>query len=218
MNKKGFTLAEVLLTLTIVGVLAAITLPNFHSSASRAQIGPKLAKAVAAFEQANATLVNENSSERITEVFENGNFADYVTYGRALGRYLKISQVQDNEFISKDGIKYTLIGPNNPAPEAESAHRQCIGMVSIDINGSSLPNKAAEDIFWFTLWNDGSLRPIGAINWNGGVDSDPDNAPDADGGDEHWRTRCAIGSVPDEGDLAYCTGHIFENNLKVLYE
>ena len=46
MKKNGFTLAEVLITLGIIGVIAAITLPTLMSDTTSAQIGPKLAKAV----------------------------------------------------------------------------------------------------------------------------------------------------------------------------
>jgi len=45
MLKKGFTLAEVLVTLGIIGVVAALTLPGILTDTTSAQIGPKLAKA-----------------------------------------------------------------------------------------------------------------------------------------------------------------------------
>ena len=53
MKRKGFTLSEVLITLGIIGVVAALTLPSLISDTSSAQIGPKLGKAVSMFEQAN---------------------------------------------------------------------------------------------------------------------------------------------------------------------
>ena len=51
MIKKGFTLAEVLITLGIVGVISALTLPSLMNNHTKAQIGPKLAKAVSAFDK-----------------------------------------------------------------------------------------------------------------------------------------------------------------------
>ena len=46
-NKKtGYTLAEVLLTLGIIGVLAAMVVPSVHGNAEKATIGPSLYKAV----------------------------------------------------------------------------------------------------------------------------------------------------------------------------
>lgn len=42
--KRGFTLAEVLITLAILGVVAAVTLPNMIQDTKYQQIGVKLAK------------------------------------------------------------------------------------------------------------------------------------------------------------------------------
>ena len=67
MLKRGFTLAEVLVTLTIIGVIAAITLPSLLSNTATAQIGPKLAKAVSMFEQANTALLNEYSVDILSD-------------------------------------------------------------------------------------------------------------------------------------------------------
>ena len=43
-KKNGFTLAEVLITLGIIGVVAAITLPTLMQDSSKQQLGVKLAK------------------------------------------------------------------------------------------------------------------------------------------------------------------------------
>ena len=92
----------------------------------------------------------------------------------------------------------------------------------------------ATDTFRFSWWNDGSLRPQGGTNWNGGVivcskdsngncitdennnDIMEENARDIVGGAEYWQTQCAKDAIPTNPE--YCAGHIFENNLKVLYK
>ena len=43
-KKNGFTLAEVLITLGIIGVVAAITLPTFMNDGKLQQLGTKLSK------------------------------------------------------------------------------------------------------------------------------------------------------------------------------
>ena len=40
MKKYGFTLAEVIVTLGVVGVIAALTLPIVSNSAAKSQVGP----------------------------------------------------------------------------------------------------------------------------------------------------------------------------------
>ena len=46
MIKKGFTLTELLITLGIIGVVAALTAPALNINANNAKAGPALAKAV----------------------------------------------------------------------------------------------------------------------------------------------------------------------------
>ena len=81
--------------------------------------------------------------------------------------------------------------------------------VVIDINGTSGPGIMGTDRFIFSWWNDGSLRPKGATNWNGTADS-------ASGEDEHWLDKCPD-SPHTVTSYEYCAGSVFENDLKVRY-
>lgn len=57
MIKKGFTLTELLITLGIIGVVAALTAPALNINANNAKAGPALAKAVATLEETNLQLI-----------------------------------------------------------------------------------------------------------------------------------------------------------------
>jgi prepilin-type N-terminal cleavage/methylation domain-containing protein len=227
MKKQGFTLAEVLITLTVIGVIAAVTLPSLITDTTSAQIGPKLAKAVSAFEQANTTLLSERSVDSLTDA---NVLTDAATYFNSLDDYLKFSRLDDAfEILSKDGMIYRFEYIGQPGNTAAPAYMQRIGNVWIDINGESAPNRSATDQFAFSWWNDGSLRPWGATNWNGGADAEcveenEDNcsevgaqfgATDRRGGTDHWTVQCPVDEAPVDSD--FCAGHIFENNLRVLY-
>ena len=50
-NKKGFTLAEVLITLGVIGLVAALTLPSRYNNYQKALIGKTLARSVELVEQ-----------------------------------------------------------------------------------------------------------------------------------------------------------------------
>lgn len=50
-NKKGFTLAEVLITLGVIGLVAALTLPSMYNNYQKALIGKTLARSVELVEQ-----------------------------------------------------------------------------------------------------------------------------------------------------------------------
>lgn len=54
---KGFTLAEVLISLTIIGVIAAITMPSLNSSSQNQQLGVRLASTVSLIENAMTTMI-----------------------------------------------------------------------------------------------------------------------------------------------------------------
>lgn len=212
MKKFGFTLAEILITLSIIGVVAAITLPTLMTDTMGAQIGPKLAKAVSAFEQANEALLHNNSVDSITD---SGLFPD-GGYTEELSNHLKITpNAYDGSWsLSKDGIGYQVFKEitTGGTPDIDStlpAHKQRIGNLWIDINGASKPNTWGEDRFAFSLWNDGSLRPKGGTNWDGKDTS-------KSGASQHWKFGCPADELPS--DYSLCAGHIFENNLKVLYK
>ena len=57
--KKGFTLAEVLITLGIIGVVAALTAPSLVQNAGNAKTGPTLSKVAATIENANEQMLHD---------------------------------------------------------------------------------------------------------------------------------------------------------------
>ena len=68
MKRRAFTLAEMLITLGIIGVVATLVLPTLNSNIKTAQIGPKLAKAAATFEQANKAMLNDYDTNRLSDI------------------------------------------------------------------------------------------------------------------------------------------------------
>ena len=101
--KHGFTLAEVLITLGIIGVVAALSAPSLVQNASSAQVGPKLAKAISTFETANENLLQEASATRIansgaTEGSGNDIQQNYIVN---LSKYMKIAYLNEGEGSSK---------------------------------------------------------------------------------------------------------------------
>ena len=67
--KRGFTLAEVLITLGIIGAVAAITIPNLMTHFQQEQTVTKLKKAYSVINQAYKSSFDEDSSSKsITSV------------------------------------------------------------------------------------------------------------------------------------------------------
>ncbi|MCQ2739654.1 MAG: type II secretion system GspH family protein [bacterium] len=229
MKKFGFTLAEVLITLTIIGVVAAITLPSLVTNTGNAQIGPKLAKIVSSFELANEMMLTEESSVSIVGLAHNGQNLNTQQYVNRLRTYMRCttrsaspdSNLSSHSFgdgyivTTKDGIsvyipiQYVALEGVN---DIVDSNRRRLSMIAVDINGfETEPNLDSKDRFYFVLYDDGTLRPKGSILWNNATSSD------ATTDTEHWshRTKCPNDAVPT--DPTYCAGSVFENNYKVLY-
>ena len=65
---KGFTLAEILITLGIIGVVAALTAPALVQNAGNAKIGPALQKIKTTLEVANQQILYDNSISDLTSL------------------------------------------------------------------------------------------------------------------------------------------------------
>ena len=138
MLKKGFTLAETIITLGIIGVVVAITTPIVIHSTAKAQVGPKLAKTVAIFEQANAAILQTNNSNSMLAKYYKNNAFDYEKYSAELNNYLKSN-------ITANSVRFV------PAAYAVKA-----GGNWYDCNVSLNPNCSTESGTLNYDWSDGA--------------------------------------------------------------
>lgn len=213
MKKNAFTLAEVLITLSIIGVVAAMTLPNLQTDIVQRQIGPKLAKAVTMFEQASEALLNERMSDSLIDADIVGTAASGNTgnnYASNLTDFLK-GTANGATLTTKDGVYYS-ISINNGNTTYKQPHNNLIGKVIIDIDGNGRgADTLAEDRFAFSLYDDGSLRAYGSANYLGSKGTTTATTP--------WSGNCDATTSPNtDAKREACTGYIFEHNLKADYK
>ena len=118
----GFTMAEILLSLTIIGVVAAITLPSLTGNINERTWNTQRKALYARFSQALALMPALNGYGTFTED-ESGNITEdtvaetFVTAG--LSKVLKINNICDSEHLSDCGIVSTfttLIGTQSVMP------------------------------------------------------------------------------------------------------
>lgn len=76
--KTGFTLAEVLITLAIIGVVAAIVMPSVMSNYQYKSIGVKLAKFLATTEGAARPFVVNNDNFYVGDKKNPSNVSDFI--------------------------------------------------------------------------------------------------------------------------------------------
>ncbi len=226
MLKKGFTLAEVLITLGIVGVVSALVLPTFTTKMQTAKVGPRLAKAVAAFEQANIAILNDNGTDSLAGVDGPSIALDCsYCYMEHLKNHMKGSMFDDGSgeggrFMAADGVSYCMTKAKGRTPDTKCIkigfelqdgkfpHLNPVAgfkdtAFMIDIDGENGPGQIGRDLFFFQMMEDGSLRP-----WGGSWEEEKNRW--------NFNDNCPKNGKPK--NYALCAGHIFENGLKVEYK
>ncbi|MCD7879018.1 MAG: prepilin-type N-terminal cleavage/methylation domain-containing protein [Candidatus Gastranaerophilales bacterium] len=141
----GFTLAEVLLTMTIIGIIAAMTIPVLMTSVSKAETETRLKKAYSTL--VNAVKLAEANLRRSSTSWDY-SLSPYNFYNKYFKNYMVINDDSDCKsgssdctFYLADGMQYTL----------HQERKNYIMRVMIDINGDQDPNEDGIDRFYFIL-------------------------------------------------------------------
>ena len=102
--KKAFTLAEVLLSMTIIGIIAALTIPTLMLNTKKAEIGSKLSKFYTMMNQAIEIAENETDSFTSEWKYNISNNEFLNTY---LAPYLK-GEVDGDYYRFSDGSEMLI--------------------------------------------------------------------------------------------------------------
>ena len=220
MKKFGFTLAEVLITLGIIGVVAALTAPALVQNAGTAKIGPTLSKVVATLENANESMLAKEDVSSLyalahaessfqTELTQESDFVNPPkTYdGQTSGSAYILFHFSDNtDILFANYVEQTKV--------ARGSFKGQFASCVIDINGvKTKPNQFGKDMFFFSVDNSGAVLPHGSRAWSF-ANGDSSYAHTWDKNDTPY--ACNENKVAPEG--YGCAGSIFENNLKVIYQ
>ena len=196
--RKGFTLAEVLISLAIIGVIASLTLPSLNVSVQKQKVGSTLMKAINTLENANKVAMAENDARYLSSVWTNG-------YGDVLSKYVAGAYSGSN-YKSNDGIEY-IIGDSGSTEETASNYVGTYQIVDIDINGAKNPNIFGKDRFRVYVDMNGSVIPYGGVLYQKYINKPAEAAL--------WTTKCNKDTVTDN---TTCTGSIIDNGGNVIYE
>ena len=224
MKKLGFTLAEVLITLGIIGVVAALTAPALVQNAGTAKVGPTLAKVVSTLEVANEQMLHDEDATDLSKVCQGEDvereyterLAKYVagsSYDKSVLKNAAYSATEDdgdeNEyehfvFGNVEIFFSSLGGEYNYDPKGSFKGRFLD--FQVDINGQAAkPNRWGKDLFWFYIDKTGTIIPEGG-RLRAWLHNEDEPA---------WEKNCNEDTVTD-GDA--CAGSIFDNNMKVIYQ
>ncbi len=145
MNKQGFTMAEILLSLTIIGVVAAITLPSLTGNINERTWNTQRKALYARFSQAIALMPSLNGYGTLEEGDPNNIAETFITAG--LAKVLKINNICNHEHLTDCGIpsKITTTGNSvyNGFPETLGAYNSLYLSTSVEGTISLIDSKAA---------------------------------------------------------------------------
>jgi len=206
-SKSAFTLAEVLITLVIIGVVAALTIPTAISKFRKNQIETRLKKSYSTL--TNAIKRAEVDHGSVSLLWDTSNLADFInTYIKPYVSNIKKITVTSSwiNLYLGDGTMWII---------KKNAGIQFV----IDINGDSKPNNNGYDRFSFYLLRAAAAyhnAGDGDVAWNtptAGVYYDGYGMPKNYLINSQWRgcsDSCTYGHA-----RSYCSALIVRNGWKI---
>ena len=162
-KKAAFTLAEILITLGIIGIVAAMTIPTLITRYQKREVATKLKATYSTIANALKLAEEENGDLDFTGNTALENFDKYLL------PYLKVTSKQLNggkisflypdgkrkeqllSVIASGGYSYTLLSGVQIFVPKDTSFKNRMGML-IDLNGyNSPPNKMGRDAFYLMV-------------------------------------------------------------------
>lgn len=181
-QKSGFTLAEVLITLGVIGVVAAMTLPALINQTRGKELETGLKKAYSVIQTAFNQMTYDEGH------IINSTYYTNDTFMPKFKKYFKISKDCRNDtcehsFTDENGV--TNVSQNYKTFNNKKMQNKLLddgqvfisdGMfimvennntnalfITVDVNGFyKKPNRWGHDLFTFQVMNNGKLLPMGA--------------------------------------------------------
>ena len=191
--KRAFTLAEVLITLVIIGVIAALTVPTLIQNTQKQEYVTGLKKAYSTLSNAANMAIAENGSPKCSdggwactsaEIYE--KFKKHMNTARACGESGCMEQVYNclngrvmgtwnehrplNKLVSADGMQIAFTDWGLAGADYQSCTSSYPGgssnicaRIMADVNGAKKPNILGRDLFEFDLTENGII-PAGCAS------------------------------------------------------
>lgn len=187
MKKQGFSLAEVLMAIAILGTVALVTLPGLNANVQESQWSTSLKTTVLSLsDKIDAQMAIEDVHD--VADLKACNAVTKEEFLKNLGRFLNFAPASEshNIYSFADGAKVKTFATKdmrlthtgailmlddyaevtngcNPkmARAAGAAIYKYNAAFFVDVNGYKKPNRLGYDVFKYVLGNDGRLYPVG---------------------------------------------------------
>lgn len=172
MNKKfAFTLSEVLVTMGIIGVISALTVPTLMNNYQRKAYAVQLRKTTNDIANAVDMLITEEGKSKFSATTEFANLDTFIT--RRLKTIKTCSSTDVNKCFSGENYAsingttrtaFTCAGNSYILADSSAICMTKNGSnvtVNIDINGQDPPNIGGRDMFEFVINGNGEVSGTG---------------------------------------------------------
>ncbi len=230
-SKIAFTLAEVLITLGIIGVVAAMTIPSLIQSYKEKATVTAVKQSYSIFAQALKMVTIDNPDlSALTDSSLSAKENSQIMFNEISKHIKKVKSCDvdkkcmgntyylnlNNEKVSNwdtynnlvtgvlaNGTSFWILS----LPASISGEQTYAGQIGIDINGNKRPNKFGVDFFWFTFNKNGELfagRGEGTGGIYGNCELSPSNSNWSNGyGCSEW--------IITHGNMDYLKRNIRKN-------
>ena len=189
---KGFTLAEVLITLGIIGVVAALTLPSLIQNYQKQVWVNQLKKTVSVLENGFKLIMTTENVDKLSDTTlwqtAMSSPCNYTTncaeFYNIFSKYFNaggnLTNTNSRTFSSLKDSSSVVYGTNyeiklnsganltifafSGTPNASNpwGPHSHVAAMIIDVNGNQKPNQAGRDVFFFGVHKLGHLIPFGS--------------------------------------------------------
>ncbi|MCD7879629.1 MAG: prepilin-type N-terminal cleavage/methylation domain-containing protein [Candidatus Gastranaerophilales bacterium] len=163
-KQKAFTLAEVLITLVIIGIIAAISVPTLTANYKKKETSARLKKFYSTLSQAvNASRLEKERFVKAGLKNVSGNLLESTFWNNTIGKRMPVTKtnidyVMNYQVSQRSGggsrtSTYKNVYALNDGSLIIQAYKGGDGTIFIyyDTNGYSMPNQYNKDIFKFLV-------------------------------------------------------------------
>ena len=183
--KKAFTLSEVLVTLSIIGVVAVMTIPTLVQRYKTVEYTSRAKKTYSELTNAMAEILRQGEAKRLSEVnmdelIENSfdSFIKVVSTYNGFG-YATKKLNEDSYTIEVDKVYLlpdgAMFGIKKKA-DGDPGYK-----LVVDVNGKKEPNTIGRDIFFYWIKENGTIDANKSANGSSGSSSVSDCTEDGAG-------------------------------------
>ena len=150
----AFTLAEVLITLGIIGVVAAMTLPSLMQNYKRQQATARIKKFVSVINQALISAENDLGPREDWVIGEMDNSdSAYNFLNTYIKPYIKSADIEKRTLFGRNMATLRFVDGSQMSVKVGACYD-----IFYDINGEKGPNEKGRDIFVFILCKNGGCN------------------------------------------------------------